>query len=174
MIIDKNDIDALLLFFCNVCGICEEKDKKIVEEVLYCSKNRLEKLSETADIDEEYFITYVLTELGATYYYYEGVKKGYGFKTFITHVKRTGVLAVMSNVHMNNNERTFCEITYKDKKYYLNNKKISKIRLRKKYFFNRRFLSNECFIIDNIEMEIIYKAIGRNKRFRNSIDTRLA
>lgn len=174
MKIDKKDIDALLLFFCNVCDICEKKDRKIVEEVLYRSKNRLEKLSETTDIDVEYFLTYVLSELGTTYYYYEGVKKGYGFKTFISHVKRTGVLAVMSDAHANNNERALYGITYKEKKYYLNNKNISQIELRKKYFFNRRFLSNECFIIDSVEMEKINKAIGGNKRFCKNVDARLA
>ena len=174
MKIDKDDMDVLLLFFCYVCVIYEEKDKKTVEKVINCSKNKLEKLSETADIDVEYFIIYVLAELGATYYYYEGVKKRYGFKTFIAHVKRTGVLAVMSKAPMNSNERSFYGITYKGKNYYVNNKKISKMGLRKKYFSNRRFLSNECFIIDNTEMEMIYKAIERNNFFHNKVDTCLA
>ena len=167
-------MDVLLLHFCHVCGICKEKDKKKVEEVINYSKNTLEKLSETTDIDVEYFITYVLTELGATYYYYEGIKKGYGFKTFIAHVKRSGVLAVMSKVHMDNKERSFYGITYKEKKYYVNNKRISKIGLRKKYFANRRLLSNVCFVIDNTDIEMVYKAIERNNFFYNKLNICLA
>lgn len=174
MKIDKENIDVLLVYICHACGTFEEKDKKIIEEVINCSKEKLEKLSGTTDIDVEYFITYVLTELGITYYYYEGVKKGYGFRTFIAHVKKSGVLSVMSKAHMNKNEtqdRLFYEITYKDKKYYVNNKRISKIGLRKMYFLNRQFLSNECFIIDSFEMEKMHKAIKRNNFFHNKVDT---
>ena len=96
MEISEDDLKVLLSCICNVCSISEEKDREVIEEAINRCKSRLHQIYDSEDVSGEYFIPYVLSEMGITYSYYEGVKKGYGYKTFLAHVKRTGVLSVMN------------------------------------------------------------------------------
>ena len=154
MEISEDDLKVLLSCICNVCSISEEKDREVIEEAINRCKSRLHQIYDSEDVSGEYFIPYVLSEMGITYSYYEGVKKGYGYKTFLAHVKRTGVLSVMN--------RTFKEITYSNNKYYVNGKRILFLGLKKLYFSNKKILSNECFVIDRTTIENIRKAVERN------------
>ena len=67
MEISEDDLKVLLSCICNVCSISEEKDREVIEEAINRCKSRLHQIYDSEDVSGEYFIPYVLSEMGITY-----------------------------------------------------------------------------------------------------------